>query len=50
MKINSPSPEADFPFDDLFGFKKEKLTPAQQFGKNLLEIAGKFPVDNPVDN
>ena len=48
--MNNTGPEADFPFDDLFGTKKEKLTPAQQFGKDLLEIAKKFPVDNSVDN
>lgn len=36
MKTPNPS---DFPFSELLWPKKEKLTPEQEFGKKLLEIA-----------
>jgi len=50
MALNNPLPEPDSPFSKLLGLgKKQKLTSKQQFGKDLLEIAKRFPVDNPVD-
>lgn len=41
--MKTPNPD-DFTFADLLGLKPKKLTPEQEFGKKLLEIAKKYSV------